>query len=402
MADWLKNITNSVLAIIQKLSPHRNTPRSQAITKITIHHTAGNIGLQALLDWLHRATTRASYNYGISSKGEIGLIVEERNRCWGSSSAWNDNKAVVIGVANNRGAPEWTVSDAAFDALIDLCVDICQRNPGITQKDGSPGLYYDGTQEGSLTRHNMYSNQVCPGSYLQSRFPEICRRVNERLGTASPQAPPPNFPLEEANIQRMVELGAINTPGFWHGVNCVQWLNELLVNAGREDALHRNVDNGIADLDTALKVLEMAGVMNSPDYWRNKAQDGNVRYLEQLIINIANRCLDPLHRIVWAEARGEELNGQIAVVNVIINRHNSPQFPDGFYNVIHQPRQFSPVSNGRYAEAVPLPLNKQAVNEALSGADHSRGALFFDSAENSWARQNRTHSHDIGAHSFFL
>jgi len=388
------------------LSPHRNTPRNQPISKITIHHTAGNITLRALLDWLKRVTTRASYNYGISSKGEIGLIVEERNRCWGSSNAWNDNRAVVISVANNRGAPEWTVSDLAFNALIELCVDVCRRNPGIKQKDGSRGLYYDGTQEGSLTRHNMFSNQVCPGPYLQSRFPEICRRVNERLAAEGlcppPTEQPPEFPIEESNIERMVELGVINTPGFWQGVNCVQWLNELLANAGRADVLHKGIDNGIADLDTALKVLEMAGVMNSPDYWREQAENSNVRFLGQLIINIANRCLDPLHRIVWAEARGEDLKGQIAVANVVINRHNSPQFPNGIYNVIFQPNQFEPTRNGAYDRAEPFPMTKEAVSQALSGKDYSRGALFFDSAQNSWARQNRTHSHDIGNHSFFL
>ena len=201
-------------------------------------------------------------------------------------------------------------------------MDICERNPGITQIDGLPGLTYDGTPNSSLTRHNMFSNQICPGPYLQERFPEIARRVNNRILKPT-ESPPPAFPILTQNIERMVELGVINTPGFWKGVNCVQWLNELLAGAGRENVLHKDVDNGIADLDTALKVLEMAGVMNSPEYWRTQARDSYVRFLERLIINIANRSLDPLHRIVWAEARGEELKGQIAVVNVILNRHNS-------------------------------------------------------------------------------
>jgi len=400
------NFTNSGLISLTRISPNRNSPRNQPISKITIHHFAGNSTIEGVSNFLANPERRASYNYGIGSDGRIVLIVEERDRCWGSSSGANDHQAIVIGVANNRNAPEWTVSDKAFQSLIDLCVDICERNPGITQTDGLPGLTYDGTAGGSLTRHNMFSSQVCPGPYLQSRFPEICRRVNAMLvaeGIAPPPvSPPQTFPLEDVNVQRMVELGVINTPGFWLGVDCVQWLNELLARAGSENILHRDIDNGITDLDTALKVLEMAGVMNSPEYWRIQARDSNVRFLKQLIINIANRSLDPLHRIVWAEARGEELKGQIAVVNVILNRHNSPQFADGIYNVIHQPRQFSPVQNGRYAEAVPFPMNKEAVAQALSGVDHSRGALFFDSAENSWARQNRTHSHDIGGHAFFL
>lgn len=214
MADWLRKITNSAMITLTLLSPHRNSPRTHPISKITVHHTAGNIGLHALLDWLHRATTRASYNYGISSLGEVGLIVNECDRSWASGSAWNDNRAVTISVANNRGAPEWGVSDEAFTALIDLCVDICKRNPGIVREDGRRGLWYDGTQNGSLTRHNMYSNQICPGPYLQSRFPEIVRLVNERLDRELEAAPAP----EGVNVEIggvTLQVPAQNVDGRW-------------------------------------------------------------------------------------------------------------------------------------------------------------------------------------------
>ena len=170
----MSSFTNSSLTTLTRLSPHKNSPRNQPIRKITIHHTAGNIGLEALGDWLARPATRASYNYGISSDGRIGMFVEERDRCWGSSSGANDHQAVVIGVANNGGAPNWSVSDEAYQSLIRLCVDICQRN-------GIARLVHDGTPQGSLTRHNMFSNQVCPGPFLQSRFGEICRLVNNAL-----------------------------------------------------------------------------------------------------------------------------------------------------------------------------------------------------------------------------
>lgn len=219
------------------------------------------------------------------------------------------------------------------------------------------------------------------------------------------------FPIQPENIQRMVDLGVISSPDFWYGVDSIQWLNELLAKAGREAVLDSRIDNGVKYLETALKILETAGVMNSPDYWRAQAQDENAKFLRQLIINMANRSLDPLHRIVWAEARGEDQKGQIAVANVVLNRHKSPQFPNGVYNVIKQHginskglfvHQFSPLENGMYAAAKPSALNKQAVANALSGVDYSSGALWFDSAENSWARQNRTHLFDHGGHSFFV
>ena len=53
---------------------------------------------------------------------------------------------------------------------------------------------------------------------------------------------------------------------------------------------------------------------------------------------------------VYHEARGESLEGQLAVANVIINRTNSPKYPDSWCKVMKQPWQFSFVNprTGRY------------------------------------------------------
>ena len=53
---------------------------------------------------------------------------------------------------------------------------------------------------------------------------------------------------------------------------------------------------------------------------------------------------------VYHEARGESLEGQLAVANVIINRTNSPKYPNSWCKVMKQPWQFSFVNprTGRY------------------------------------------------------
>jgi len=201
----MSNFSNSRLISLTRLSPHRNSPRNQPIRKITIHHTAGNIGLEALGDWLSRPTTQASYNYGISTDGRIGLFVEERNRSWASSSGLNDHQAITIGVANNTGAPNWTVSDRAYASLIELCVDICQRNR-------IPRLTYDGTANGTLTRHNFFSNTSCPGPFLQRRFPQIADEVNRRLRPDPPRTP------EEITVDNALADGIIGDRAHWLGV----------------------------------------------------------------------------------------------------------------------------------------------------------------------------------------
>ena len=209
--------------------------------------------------------------------------------------------------------------------------------------------------------------------------------VMKYLGVATdnphpqPQPKPKSFPIQPANVQRMVDLGVIRSPEYWLEMDGIEWLDQLFINAGGDDVLHRDVTNGISDIATAIKVLEMAGVMNTPEYWRNVLAGNLSRNLHQLIINMADRCLDPLARIIWAEARGEDLHGQILVANVVINRHNSPNFPSGLYNVIFAPNQFTPTRDGSYDRAEPNRTQNDAATLALVGTDHSQGATFFHS-----------------------
>ena len=158
-------------------NPRKNSQYNKAgkITKITIHHMAGNLTLKACGNTFK--TREISANYGIDSNGNVGLYVPENYRAWTSSSRENDYVAVTIEVANDGGAPDWHVSDKAYNKLIDLCVDICKRN-GISK------LTYTGDKAGNLTRHNMFTATTCPGPYLQGKFSDIANTVNKRLGGA--------------------------------------------------------------------------------------------------------------------------------------------------------------------------------------------------------------------------
>jgi len=172
--------TNSPLVVYTRISPHRGSPRTQKITKITPHHTAGVISIENLGNWFAQPSSLSSSNYGIGSDGRVGMYVEERDRAWTSSSAANDTTAVTIEVSNSSTGGQWPVSDRAFEALLDLCEDICRRN-------GMKELVYDGTPNGSLTHHRFFSNTICPGPFLVERSPLIAREVTKRL--KKPAAP---------------------------------------------------------------------------------------------------------------------------------------------------------------------------------------------------------------------
>ncbi len=166
---------NSPLTDYVYLSPNADFPREGEIKKITIHHMAGDLGLEELGKAFGERDRGASANYAIDGDGRVALYVEETNRAWTSSSKENDDQAVTIEVANDEIGGDWHVGSAAYETLIDLCADICERN-------GIKKLSFTGDASGTLTIHKMFKEDTeCPGPYLEGKMGEIAEAVNERL-----------------------------------------------------------------------------------------------------------------------------------------------------------------------------------------------------------------------------
>ncbi|MCV9885649.1 cell wall hydrolase [Metabacillus halosaccharovorans] len=119
-------------------------------------------------------------------------------------------------------------------------------------------------------------------------------------------------------------------------------------------------------------------------------------------VNIAEADIDLLARIVRAEAQSEPFEGKVAVASVVLNRVDSPKFPDTIRDVIYQSGQFQPVSNGE----INKPADKEsrrAVFAALSDMRKiAKDSLFFynpDIATNRWLDSRET-TVVIGQHVF--
>lgn len=158
------------------ISPNCNRPRKYAVSKITPHHMAGNLTLEQIAAMEAKPSRQMSSNYAISSDGGIALLCHEADRSWCSSSPANDHRAITVEVANDQIGGQWHVSDAALEALVKLCVDICQRNPALKN-----GLNYTGDARGNLTKHSYFKNTACPGPYLGGKFSWLAEEVNKRL-----------------------------------------------------------------------------------------------------------------------------------------------------------------------------------------------------------------------------
>ena len=113
-----------------------------------------------------------------------------------------------------------------------------------------------------------------------------------------------------------------------------------------------------------------------------------------------------LSKIISAEARGEIMQGKLAVGNVVLNRVRSASFPNTIYSVIFDKKngvQFSPVSNGTiYNDATAESVI--AAKMCLEGYSLSSDILYFvnpTKAPNSWIAQNRDYAFTEGNHAFF-
>ena len=111
---------------------------------------------------------------------------------------------------------------------------------------------------------------------------------------------------------------------------------------------------------------------------------------------------------VYHEARGESLEGQMAVAKVIMNRAASGKYPTSWCGVVKQPWQFSFVRNGRfpsvdYSSAAwrkAMGVTRLAVANAVPSVSSECLWYHADYVAPSWGRR-LTRVEKIGAHIFY-
>lgn len=111
-----------------------------------------------------------------------------------------------------------------------------------------------------------------------------------------------------------------------------------------------------------------------------------------------------LAKIAMAEAESEDTEGKALVMLVVLNRvWDDEEFPDTIKEVIYQPGQFSPISNGRFDKVEPDADCWAALDLITVGKwDESYGATYFESkSESTWHSENLDFLFQHGKHYFY-
>ena len=146
------------------------------------------------------------------------MYVEEKNRSWCTSSNANDQRAITIECASGKVEP-YVMNEVVYDRLIDLCMDICQRN-------GKKKLLWFGDKKKSLnyqpkddemiiTVHRWFANKSCPGNWLYARLGDLAAKVTARLRGGSAEVIPSGMQAREfqnlTEAQVIAKVGALFT-----------------------------------------------------------------------------------------------------------------------------------------------------------------------------------------------
>ena len=165
-------MTISSLSTYTRISPNTSGIRTAEISKITVHHMAGNLTVEGCGEVFAPYSRQASSNYGVGSDGRIGCYLEEEYHPWTSASYWNDDRAVTIEVAD-YDLDEWSPSEAAYASTVALCADICNRY-GIEPS-------YTGGTDGTFTEHMMFAPTSCPGPWWHAHMHEFIEDVKAAM-----------------------------------------------------------------------------------------------------------------------------------------------------------------------------------------------------------------------------
>ena len=141
-----------------------------------------------------------------------------------------------------------------------------------------------------------------------------------------------------------------------------------------------------------------------------RTEDENVEteVPQDKFISLENNDYNVLLKIVEAEAGSEDLAGKMLVANVVLNRVNSPSFPDSVTDVVYQTHkgraQFSPTENGTIDTVTVSQETIFAVKGVMIGDDNSMGALYFRSVHSSGTWHDRALQRVLehGNHIFYI
>lgn len=204
------------------LTPYCTAANNRKIDSVAIHTMGGNMSAENCGYWFateKEKSAQASSNYGIGSDGKIFGYVDEDNISWCTSSTGVDKRSITIEVASLSSKEPFECSSEAYESLIRLLVDICQRYNFSLRWADDRVYASDAAKGGPVDKLNMFAHRwfntgkSCPGDYLFKRMGDIADEVNRRLRKSGAKIATLNYSNEDNVSQYCIFIGDSRTVG---------------------------------------------------------------------------------------------------------------------------------------------------------------------------------------------
>lgn len=135
------------------------THTSYEKTSVTLHHNAGRLSHQGVLDvWKVRP---ASAHFDVDAAGAVAQYVKVNEYAWAVGNTVGNQGSISIEMANATLAPNWTVGDATWRNAARLAGWLFAEVIG--ERPSMSNLFY----------HHHWSSTVCAGPYMDRIYDEV-------------------------------------------------------------------------------------------------------------------------------------------------------------------------------------------------------------------------------------
>lgn len=311
----------SKLATVFIPSPNRNKQRTNKVIYFTPHCMVGQMTAKRCGELFARSSYQASSNYGIGTSGDIAGYVDEEDRSWCTSSAWNDNRAITVECASDTKHP-YAMNQRVWGSLINLAVDICLRY-GKTRmlwfNDKKTTLEYKPKDtEMVITVHRWFAAKACPGDWLYNRLGDFANEVNKRLNASV--LPNEKRVIENPNTALVIEDEDDRALYIWNYFS-KKGLNDYAIaglmgnlyceSALRPNNLQNSFEQKLGMNDKAYTKAVNDGTYSDSNFIHDKAGYGLAQWTfwsrKQALLYFADKCsasIDDLEMqldFLWAE-----------------------------------------------------------------------------------------------------
>jgi hypothetical protein len=151
-------------------------------TKITVHHNAGRLSHEGVLEvW---KTRPASAHFDSDAYGAIAQYVEMNEYAWSTGSTNGNRESISIELCNSAIGGDWPVSDVTWRSGARLAGWICAKVIG--ERPSNSNI---------VVPHSFWKATACPGPYMTRLLPEFIRVAQQAYdffqgGGSSPPPPP--------------------------------------------------------------------------------------------------------------------------------------------------------------------------------------------------------------------